>query len=438
MRFRKPLILIVVTVLFLCLTSCGEAPLLSNVTFSLDRITPNADHVTDVTVITYDLSRSAEVSIYFEDDSGERYIFRDRVYHAPSFDQSYQLQFGGVVEGYLLPDERSAEQGGGGGSQALTAVEGVQLGEFFVEERVLQDGEYTWTVEAVDEDGVVERATGTLTVAEADTQLPRLEGFSVNPPTFTPNRDGISDRAQINVYLTKEVDSLSVYLLGEDDTRYYVEEVERVTEQNQPGLHSFDYDAGVDHGAEPPPDGTYPVRVEAQDAVGQRTSDEGTLTIRNGGVPRPDILNATVEWSSQSVALGQTLHFTLTVDNDSTVPIRTSGPSSGTVYDNDQNYATLEEYIQSGVFRVGVHCENSPTDHPWRWAVGGPDDLYEEDGHFYLPAGGRAMVTGGIRFVEQMGARNPQYCYASLIHEDVEIAMVNYRVDPVYLRLQIP
>ena len=35
-------------------------------------------------------------------------------------------------------------------------------------------------------------------------------------------------------------------------------------------------------------------------------------------------------------------------------------------------------------------------------------------------------------------ARNPQYCYASLIHEDVEISMVNYRVDPVRLRIEVP
>jgi len=28
-------------------------------------------------------------------------------------------------------------------------------------------------------------------------------------------------------------------------------------------------------------------------------------------------------------------------------------------------------------------------------------------------------VTGGIRFVDYVAARNPQYCYVSLIHEDV-------------------
>jgi hypothetical protein len=70
--------------------------------------------------------------------------------------------------------------------------------------------------------------------------------------------------------------------------------------------------------------------------------------------------------------------------------------------------------------------------------VGGPDDPVDEDGHLYLPAQGRAIVTGGIRFVDVEEARNPQYCYASLIHEDVEISTVNFQVDPVFLFIQVP
>jgi hypothetical protein len=121
------------------------------------------------------------------------------------------------------------------------------------------------------------------------------------------------------------------------------------------------------------------------------------------------------------------------------VPIRTSGPPPGTVYNSNQNYATLGEYEQSGAFRVGIHCETSAIDHPWRWAIGSADDLVtDEAGHTYLPAWGRAIVTGGIRFLDVIEARNPQYCYAALIHEDVEISMVNFRVDPVFLRIQVP
>jgi len=405
--------------LALILAGCGPEPLLSEVSFSADRITPNADHDTDVLVITYNLSRSAEVSIYFEDENGNRTFFRDHVHHAPSVEQPYQVYFAGVVDGYVLPGE--------------------QFDGFTVEKRVLQDGDYSWTVEATDVDGATEQVTGALTIAEADTALPELRGFSVHPPVFTPNRDSISDRATINVDLKKDVEELTVYLQGEDGVRYHVMEKETSTQLNEAGWHEFDYDAGVDHGADPPPDGTYTVTMQARDAVGQWTMTTGTLTIENGGVPRAYILNAEVEWSEGTIPLGSTLYFTLTVENDSVVPIRTSGPPPGTVYDSDQNYATLEEYEQSGAFRVAIHCETSPTDHPWRWAVGGPDDLVTDaEDHRYLPAGERALVTGGIRFVDVVEARNPQYCYASLIHEDVEISMVNYRVDPVFLRIQVP
>ncbi|MCX7682940.1 MAG: hypothetical protein N2508_13410 [Anaerolineae bacterium] len=403
----------------LTLVGCGEKPLLSDVSFSAERITPNADRDTDVLIITYRLNRSARVSIYFEDQGGRRYYFRNQVHHAPSVDEPYQVYFAGVVDGYILPGE--------------------QFEGFSVEKRVLQDGTYTWVVEATDAKGVTERFTGLLTIAQADTALPELRGFSVYPPVFSPNRDGIADRATINVDIKKDVEEWSVYLTDEAGARYYVECAEMATPRNEAGWHSCDYDAGVDRGADPPPNGTYTVVMEARDAVGQWTRATSTLTIEHGGVPRGYILNGEVEWSAGTVPLGETLYFTLTVENDSVVPLRTSGPPPGTVYRSDQNYATLKEYEQSGAFRVGIHCETSPTDHPWRWAIGGPEDLVtDEEGHLYLPAGKRAVVTGGIRFVDYVKARNPQYCYASLIHEDVEISMVNYRVDPVFLKIQVP
>ncbi len=419
LQTRYVIVTAVILGLALALVGCGEKPLLSDVSFSADLITPNADHDTDVLVITYNLSRSAEVSIFFEDRDGNRYYFRDHVHHGPSVEEPYQVYFAGVVDGYVLPGEH---------------FEG-----FTVEKRVLRDGLYTWTVEAIDAHGVTGQVTGTLTIAEADTTLPELHGFSIHPPVFSPNRDSIDDRATINVDLKKDVEELIVYLERGDGVRYHVEERETATRSNEAGWHEFDYDAGVDLGADPPPDGTYTVTMRARDAVGQWTAATGTLTIENGGVPRAYILNGEVEWSAGTIPLGDTLYFTLTVDNDSATPIRTSGPPPGTIYDSDQNYATLGEYEQSGAFRVGIHCETSPIDHPWRWAVGGPDDLVVDDeGHMYLPAWGRAVVTGGIRFVEVVEARNPQYCYASLIHEDVEISMVNFRVDPVFLYIQVP
>jgi hypothetical protein len=418
---KQPAILALLgAALLVLLTACGNKPLLSDVAFSADRITPNADGESDVLRIQYRLSRSASLSIYFLDAAGNRYTFRDGEPRAPSAEEPYSVYFSGVVDGYALPGE---------------TFEG-----FTVTQRVLQDSVYTWVVEAVEETGHTEQVTGTLTVGDADTMLPELLNFTVSPPLFTPNRDSISDRARMNVWLTKEVDSLMVYLLGEDEARYHVAEDERsLAQPGEAGFHSFDYDAGVDLGAEPPPDGAYVVWAEAQDAVGQHTVATSTLTIQEGGIPRGYILNAEVEWSATSVLLGETLTFTLTVENDSATPIRTGGPPPGIVYESDQNYATLGETIQSGAFRVGIHCENARINYPWRWAVGDESVLEEtEEGYLYLPPFTRALVTGGIRFVDVVEARNPQYCWAGLIHEDVEVAQVNDRVDPVYLYIQAP
>jgi hypothetical protein len=416
---RALVLVLKASALVLLLTACGERPLLYDVSFSADRITPNADYDTDVVQIEYRLARAAEVSIYLLDAEGNRYTFRDRAPRAPSGDEPYSVYFSGVVDGYTLPGEEFAG--------------------FAVTRRVLQDGVYTWVMEAVDETGHTASATGTLTVADADTSLPELLNFTVMPPVFTPNRDGISDRAQMEVYVTKEHTSLTVYLLGEDEIRYHVPEDERSpSAPGEPGAHHFDYDAGVDLGADPPPDGTYVVWAEAEDAAGQHTVSTATLTIRNGGVPRGYILNGEVVWSSTSILIGETLYFTVTVENDSPTYMRTSGPLPGTVYDSTQNYASLGETIQSGAFRVGIHCENALINYPWRWAIGDESVLVEEDGYLYLPPFTRAVVTGGIRFVDVEGARNPQYCWAGLIHEDVEISQVNSHVDPVFLYIEVP
>ena len=415
---NRYLLVALVAALPLILIACGERSLLTRVSFDRDMIRPNADGHEDALKITYHLNRSAEVSIFFEDGDGNRYVFRDRAYRGPSVERPYEVLFSGVVDGYLLPGESF---------------------DFDVPSRVLQDGGYMWTIEATESTGHTERVTGTLTIADADTALPELGNLTVSPPEFTPNRDGINDRARINVYLSKADTTLSVYLMDENGIRYPVErDSQTLARTGQPGLYAFDYDAGVDDGVQPPPDGTYAVYAEARDRVGQRTVARSSLTIRDGGLPMGYIHNGEVEWSTNSVVIGETLVFTLTVDNDGTAPIRTSGPAPGTVYDSDQNYATLGEYIQSGVFRVGIHCENAITNYPWRWAVGDESVLVERDGHLYLPPFTRATVTGGVRFSELMGARNPQYCWAGLIHEDVEISPVNDRVDPVFLFIQVP
>jgi hypothetical protein len=404
----------------LTLAGCGEEPLLSDVSFSADHITPNADGDSDVVRIEYWLSRTADLSIYFIDQDGQRYSFRNSRRRAPCDEDPYSVLFSAVVDGYVLPGE---------------IWEG-----YAVTQRVLPDGVYTWVVEAVDEMGKLEQETGTLTVSEADQELPGLLGLVASPAVFTPNLDGVEDQTELSVYLIKHVASLSLYLLGDDGIRYHVgAESDGPVPPGEPGLHTFAYDGGLLLGADPPPDGTYTVWAETQDAVGQHAVATTTLSIENGGLPQGYILGGEVEWSSRSVLLGETLYFTLTVENDSVTTLRTSGPLPGTVYASDEDFDTVGAPSLVGVFRVGIHCENEAVVYPYRWAIGDETVLEEDsEGRLYLPPYTRAVVSGGVRFVDVVDARNPQFCWAGLIHEGVDMVPGSTHVDPVFLFIEVP
>lgn len=375
---------------------CISHPLLYDVEVNPQLISPNADGDTDVTYINYKLSRSAELSIYFVDEEGEEHYFRQNRRRSPG---KYGVYFGGVIDGRMLPD-----------------------------------GEYTYVVEATDLKGRTEIADGSLTLVDADTTPPELLNFTVYPQVFTPNQDGIDDRVAITYYLTKKAE-VKVYLIGENGEKYPIAEKERKVKPGEPGVHLYDYEGGVDLGAEPPPDGIYTVRAEAKDLVGNRTVVTSTLAIVDGGVPRADIVNAEVDFKPKIVPLGETLNFTATVENFGTVPIRTSGPPPGTLYESDENFNSLEWYEEPGVWRFGIDFEtnSSGRPYPYRWAAGSDDDLeikiIEGEEYRYLMPGQRAVITGSIRIVDEP-PRNPLHFWAGLIHEDVRIDSFNDHVDP--------
>jgi hypothetical protein len=419
-------------------------PLLVDMAFSHDMISPNADGVDDVTDLTYEISRNAFVSLTFSDGQ-KSYAFRDRERRSPG---EYRVQFSGVVDGYLNADEDLP-------------------GEIL--RRLIPDGDYTWafTVEAQD-DGEVAEATGQLTVMDGDSPLPLLTTFSIGPDVFSPNQDGVADWTLINAYLTKDA-QLTMYLVDDEGQRVYIARREEGREAGEAGRHNFFYEGGVDIGADPPEDGIYTVVAEASDEVGQVTRRTRALEIVNGGKPRAEIVGQPIgvdvvfdvmpydeRYLSDldalgdpiplpddpdsldnlpvTMAQGDVLVFRLTVSNYGPAPIRTAGPWPGTVYQQAQRASSLGFYDQSGVWRVGIDCETSVDSYPWRWAVGTPDDLYMETDptngnvYYYLAPGGVAEVWGGIRMTEIVDTRNPQDCWAGLIHEDVEISLQNQNV----------
>lgn len=396
----------------------GDDSLLRNVRVADAEISPNADGMNDVTTISYQLSRNGRVSIYFENESGDRFYFREE---KPRGAGEYRVAFSGIVDGFALPDDE---------------IQGQILS------RLLPDGRYTWTIEATDDRGVTESQQGQITIRDGDPELPDMRNFTLDRETFSPNRDGIDDRIRAQFFLAKDVADLRVFLVMPDGSEQPILEYEQNVPARRAGWHYYDYAGGVDEGATPPPDGTYPIVAIARDEEGQVVRVENELAIAYGGVPRAHIFppptGDTVSWNVTAVPICDTLYFTLTVENYGTTPIRTSGPPPGTVYDSDWNYNTLGWFTESGAFRVGIGFENEITNYPYRWAVGSPEDLTEIDGHYYLMPGDRAVVTGGIRLTNVFGVRNPQPVWAGLIHEDVEVSQFNARVDPAAILVNAP
>ena len=403
-----------VLIVLVLASGCGEPSLLASASFRPATISPNGDGQADVTQIDYTLKADAEISIFLRDAAGQVYYFRR---DQPRTAGTYSVLFNGVIDNRLLPN-----------------------------------GTYAWVIAATGGKFKQER-TGTLIITDADTEPIEITALTASPPVFTPNRDGISDRATINVAVNKDAE-LRVYLLGKDNIQYPVTEKAGLRKAGEKGLHTFDYDAGVDNGAEPPPDGDYTVYAEATDQVSQHAVATTTLTIKDGGVPRAEIVDGQVDFSicptpnaQCPIRVGDTLTFTLTVENYGTVPIRTSGPQPGACYDLDQNFNAPrpdrpQGYSEeSGVFRVGIGFDTQLTNYPFRWAVGGSDDLVKQtiDGKdfYYLPVGKRAVITGCIR-ITQVPPRNPLYFWAGLIHEDVEISQLNDRVDPHFVNVRAP
>ena len=396
----------------------GDRSLLRNVMMHGQQISPNADGDHDAVRIEYEISRNATVSIYFENEVGERFYFRREKARGAG---QYQVLFSGVVDPYTLPDDEVQAE---------------------ILSRLLQNGQYIWTVEATDEAGMTERIQNALNIVDADTELPDIRNFTVDRPLFSPNRDGIDDRALLQLFLTKDVVNLRVFLLTPEGIEVPIRELERDVPANTVGRHYYDYEGGVDNGETPPPDGTYPIVAIAQDLEGQRLRAETELTLEFGGVPRGYIFSPpsgdTLDFNATAVALCDTLTFTVTVQNDGNTPLRTTGPEPGTLYDSDWNYNTLGWHTESGAWRVAIGYENEISNYPYRWAIGNSDELEKIGQHYYLMPGERTVVTGAIRITGPLGVRNPQPMWAGLIHEDVEISADNNRVDTQAITIDLP
>jgi hypothetical protein len=422
LKYFSLALIIVLILVGLGMIGCSARPLLYDVEFYPNVISPNADGHDDAANILYKLSRNANVSIYLIDEDGKRHYHRKGARRSVQ-KEPYWTLFSGVVD----VDEAGP-----------------------VKRRILPDGHYTWVIEATDDMGHTERVEGSLTIVDADTTLPELWGFSVSPQVFSPNRDGVGDHVTITYFLAKPA-TVRVYLENEAGEKFFIpEKVSQRIKPGEVGLHQHDYEGGVDLGAVPPPDGTYTVVAIAEDKVGQRVEERSTLTIQHGGVPRADIINAVVEYStseglrgdftSLTIPLSGTLYFTATVENYGDTPVRTTGPESGTTYTSRQNFSNLGWHQSDGAWRFGIDFEENPGyPYPFRWSLGRHDELEAvvkgDDVFYYLRPGQRVTITGAIQILHKP-PRNPFYLWAGLIHEGVEI--VQHRVSPILITVDVP
>lgn len=306
---------------------CARAPLLADVTLEPAAITPNQDGDADVTRIAYAIGAPAHLTIELVGSDGTAHRLRDRRPRAPG---AFVAEFGGVVDGRMLPDDTYTVR--------LTAAP--------------RDG------------GAAATVTATLQIADADTRLPELAGFAVQPDAFTPNQDGLGDRVTVTYRLDEPAD---VRLTLEDADGNYVqdilEDIDYAEPPGEPGVKQYDFDAGVDADAPPPPDGEYRIVGQARDRAGNVVRQTLPLTIRDGGQPRAAIVGD-VDWSARILPLGATLVFTATVENVGDTPIRTRGPEPGFVYDNTQ---TFNLQLPPGV-RVLARTGGRPGDPGYRAA----------------------------------------------------------------------
>jgi hypothetical protein len=391
LRLRSALVAGLAAMLVLVIGGCRSEPLIHEVHIRPSTISPNADGTDDVARITYALSRRSRLSVYLVGMDGVEHVLREGVSRPPG---SYELLFSGVIGSRLLPD-----------------------------------GKYWCRFRAVTDDGEQAQVTEMLTIEGGQADFIEIRNLNIYPVAFTPNRDGIDDRVTVAYYLTREATNVQVYLTDDEGNKYPIPE-DKIRPAGQVGNHEHDYEGGVDLGATPPPDGTYRVVVEAEDAVGNRDVATGQLTIVNGGVPQAEIVNRAAEWSSTVVPLGGTLTFTCTLRNIGNVGVRTTGPEPGTVYSTSENFNSKAFYEEPGVFRIGLDYEGNSSGrvYPFRWQVGSSDELTVIEGQRYLMPGQTATVTGHLQIVDAPVKVVPYY-WLGLIHE--QVAIVEDRVEPV-------
>jgi len=336
-------------------------------------IVPTGDPDAPPVYLLYSLSRPATVNVYLTDASGNTFYLR-REEHRPRGD--YRLPFDGAYVPEDSPEER----------------------------RILANGRYTVTVEAVDSDGNRRQATDEIVVEGADAEAPRIENLVAYPSSISPNFDALDDVSQVSFRLTKEAE-LSIYATDASGNRAFLGEQER----REPGEYVFTFSGIMND--KPLPDGAYQYTVVARDAVGNVTLARVPITVENGGLPEARITS--VRFTPHQLMKGDLLHVAITVKNVGNTVLRTQGPPPGYTYTTYDNFTSIENHTlvdRPGLWRVGVDWAGAPTSSgarfPYRWGFGRD-----------LQPGEEVTVEGAIQILNEN--QREMWFFAGLCQEGI-------------------
>ena len=108
-----------------------------------------------------------------------------------------------------------------------------------------------------------------------------------------------------------------------------------------------------------------------QERVAWRLDQQGAQTIRVNAPQSNRVRITNVAFAPTTLSAGQDLVVSITVKNDSTMPVETQGPDPGFVYTEGDSFDSRGFAAFAGKFRVGVDFDGrAGIDHPYRWGLG--------------------------------------------------------------------
>lgn len=140
-----------------------------------------------------------------------------------------------------------------------------------------------------------------------------------------------------------------------------------------------------------------------QDNIG-RTNITVRPVVQPPPTGKPTVL--AVQFSPTTLDSGQLLNVSITVRNDTNVPLSTQSPNPGFTYLEGESFLSHGLIEQRDAFRLGVDFEGrTGVDHPYRWGFGSP------------LAPGETRVINGVMRVSRVQTKN---YWVGLVREQVE------------------